>query len=106
MISNAEIEELADGLIKKYLATKKRVCSQIDIEDFCMGFLKLQIAYADFAEDDMDKIGFLSDGKTPLHIRDDSGKVLRVRYPAKTIVIEKHLLNPSEETRRRFTTDI
>lgn len=103
MISNAEIEELADGLIKKYLAKKKNVCTQIDIEEFCTKFLKLQIAYANFAEDDMDKIGFLSDGKTPLQIRDDSGKVLRALYPAKTIVIEKHLLNPSEVTRQRFT---
>jgi len=103
MISNAEIEELADGLMRKYLAAKKRVCTQIDIEDFCTHFLNLQIAYANFAEDDMDKIGFLSDGITPLRIHDDSGKVMKALYPARTIVIEKHLLNPSEVTRRRFT---
>jgi len=103
MVSNAEIEELADGLIKKYLASRKRVSTQIDIEEFCTKFLKLQITYADFAEDDMDKIGFLSDGITPLKIRNDSGKPIRALYPEKTIVIEKHLLNQSQITRRRFT---
>lgn len=38
MVSNAEIEELADGLIRKYLTSRKRVSTQIDIEEFCTKF--------------------------------------------------------------------
>lgn len=40
----------------------------VDIDGFVTKYLKLPIIYQKFAEDDMSKLGFISDGKTPLSI--------------------------------------
>lgn len=62
-----ELDALGEGLAKKYTGNTHRWNSScFDIEGFITDFLKLPILYEAFAEDDPSKIGFLSDGITPL----------------------------------------
>ena len=100
--NNQEIEELADGIIRQYLGPQYRNYSFVDIENFITKGLKLPVVYHNFAEIDTDKIGFISDGMTPLTIS-IRGKIDHRFFPKGTIVIEKYLLNKEETGRRRFT---
>lgn len=74
----------------------------VDIDGFAAEFLRCQVLYETFAEDDMDKIGFSSDGITPLSVHRE-GKIVQMVFPRNTVVLEKSLLEPSEQFRRRFT---
>ena len=96
-----EIEELAESLIRKFYSRRRRVPSAVDIDAFATSFLKLPVEYHAFAETDSDKIGFISDGVTPLWIYQDGARAMV--FPKGTIVLEKALLTPREENRRRFT---
>ena len=101
-LSNASIDELGNGLIKNYLGKKANELLFVDIDRFVAEYLKLPVVYARFAEDDATKLGFISDGKTPLWIY--SGKTKRRRIFSKgTIVIEQCLCSERETGRRRFT---
>lgn len=65
-------------------------------------FLGLNVVYEHFAEDEPDKIGFLSDGKTPLKVR-RNGKVVSFPFPLGTIVLDTVLRADAESGQRRFT---
>lgn len=67
-LSNASIDELGNGLVKNYTDISKSKGFSVDIVGFVTKYLKLPIVYHRFAEDDMSKLGFISDGKTPLLI--------------------------------------
>ena len=97
-ISNKEIEQLAEGLV--HVTYGKPPPQYIDV-DAIAAYLKLTVVYESIAEDDPDKIGFVSDGKTPLTVYRD-GKKVKVVYPKNTIVLERFLLAPTEAARRRF----
>ena len=62
-LSNASIDELGNGLIKNYLGKRASELLFVDIDKFVTEYLKLPIIYARFAENDMSKLGFISDGK-------------------------------------------
>jgi hypothetical protein len=63
LISNKEIAEIAEGLVRQIYEEPPPGCVDIDrIADK----LRLNIIYEQFAEPDKDKIGFRADGKTPL----------------------------------------
>lgn len=96
-----EIEELAESLVRKFYGRRQSIPQAVDIDGFVTKFLKLPIEYYSFAEADSGKIGFISDGVTPLWIYQNGAKP--VRFPRGTIVLEKALLHPREENRRRFT---
>lgn len=101
-LSNASIDELGNSLIKNYMGDHAHNNFTVDIEGFVTEYLKLPILYHRFAEDDMSKLGFISDGKTPLNIF--SGRQKKKQIFAKgTIVIEKFLCSEKEIGRRRFT---
>ena len=68
LFSDIEIEELAEGLISQFLGQRRQIPLWIDIEGFLTGYLKLSLKYRSFAEDDCSKIGFISDGLTPLRV--------------------------------------
>ena len=56
-----ELETLGEGLVRDYLKRfqrRKSIC--LDIEGLARDYLRLEIAYADFAETDRSRIGFLS----------------------------------------------
>lgn len=102
-MSRIEIEELGEGLINVY-AKQYNIGSiqSIDIEHFITQFLSLKIEYVSFAEKDLGKIGFLSDGETSLLVYQQN-RVVPYVFPKNTIVIDKFLLNAKEQGRRRFT---
>lgn len=104
-VSRVEIEEICDGLIQLYFKQKNlnlQCIKCIDIEDFIKNFLRLKIQYVSFAEEDGGKIGFLSDGVTPLMINQD-GAVIPCTFAKGTVVLERYLLRESEYAKRRFT---
>ena len=103
LISNRELDELGDGLVRHYLAHSgmQATARCIDIEGLA-NFLGLTVTYEIFAEKDFDKIGFLSDGKTPLLVR-RGGRVVSFLFPLGTIVLDVSLHADKESGRCRFT---
>ena len=97
-ISNKEIEQLAEGLVS--VTCGKSPPKTVDIEAIA-AYLGLPVIYERIKEEDMDKIGFVSDGVTPLAVLRD-GKKIGVIFPKDTIVLERFLLEPQENARRRF----
>ena len=66
-VSTSEVNELCEALVLDYVkGNSKSFC--VDIEGFITEYLKLNIVYAPFAEDDLTKEGFLSDGIQPVRI--------------------------------------
>lgn len=97
-VSNKEIEQLAEGLVQVVHGEPPPRC--VDITAVA-GYLGLRVIYECIAEDDKDKIGFVSDGHTPLAVC-RNGKAERIVYPKDTIVLDSFLLEPKELTRQRF----
>ena len=98
-----EIETLCEAMIKDFFRSKHYtnvLC--VDIEAFVKEYLGLQIVYDSFAEPDPGRVGFYADGQRPLSVRRGNVKE-QVVYPARTIVIDRFLLNPGESARKRFT---
>ena len=66
-VSTNEVNELCEALVLDYVkGSSKSFC--VDIEGFITEYLKLNIVYVPFAEDDLTKEGFLSDGIQPVRI--------------------------------------
>lgn len=101
-ISRLEADELCDGLIRQFIGPNATIPQSVDIDAFVTQFLKINVRYEKFAEPDLDKIGFCSDGITPLQVL-EQGRVVKCVYPHSTIILERFLLRPGEEHRRRFT---
>ncbi|MCD8048571.1 MAG: ImmA/IrrE family metallo-endopeptidase [Clostridia bacterium] len=101
-LSNTSIDELGNSLIKDYMSKAKGKGCAVDIEGFAANYLMLPIEYRSFAEKDMSKLGYISDGITPLNIS-VNGKIKSVIFPKGTIVIESCLRCKAENGRRRFT---
>lgn len=97
-ISNKEIEEIASGLIQA--ACGSLASGPIDIDSIAR-FLNLQVQYEQIAEDDQDKIGFVSNGTYPLSVRRQNERV-GIVFPKDTIILDAFLRRPSENCRRRF----
>lgn len=74
----------------------------MDIEGFLTGYLGLPLKFRNFAEEDASKIGFISDGITPLRVM-EGGCPVREIFPRGTVVLEKCLQSRDEEGRMRFT---
>lgn len=100
--TNYEIEELAEGMMRQYLGQQREMPMRVDIEGFLTDYLKLPLEYHSFAEDDYGKVGFISDGITPLRVFVGKKPVCRI-FPKGTVVLEKALQSRNEEGRRRFT---
>jgi len=100
-LRNAEIDELCEGLIREY-AGSTYATQPVDIIGFATKYLKLRILMANINEADMSKLGFLSDGKTPISIS-KNGMTISHIFPVNTIVIDKVLCRESEKSRRLFT---
>lgn len=102
LVSNAEIEEVGQSLIQAYVGNREPPPKCIDIEGFIKDYLHLPIVYASIAEEDRDKIGFVSDGKYPLAIYNGQDRIKQI-YPVGTIVIDRYLLRADKSGQRRFT---
>lgn len=101
-LSNASIDALGNSLMRKYMSGKANNLLSVDIEGFVRDYLKLPVVYHRFAENDATKLGFISDGRTPLNIF-FGNKIIQKVFPKGTIVIEEYLMKKSETGRRRFT---
>ena len=64
MFTYEEIDELGDGLMRSYLGDKAGSVLRADIEGFTENYLRLPVEYHSFAGNDLDKLGFISDGVT------------------------------------------
>ena len=100
-LRNSEIDELCEWLIYEYIGDDG-AGKPVDIIGFTTGFLKLTILYANIAEEDMSKLGFLADGRTPLLVSCKGQTVSHV-FPEKTIVLDRFLKAEKERNRRFFT---
>ncbi len=102
-ISYDELEELGETIVRAYVGKTRRYNSLcVDIEGLVTDYLGLTVVYETIAEDDPNKIAFLSNGKRPLWVMRD-GKKVQVVFPKNTAVLDKVLLNENESSRRRFT---
>lgn len=102
LVSGDEIEEVGGSLIAEYIGRQRGSVLCTDIEGFIKDYLHHQIEYLEFAEDDADKIGFLSDGISTLCVF-ESGKKKTILLPKGFIVIDKRLLSADNSGKRRFT---
>lgn len=102
LVTNAEIEEVGEGLIQKFIEAQEPPPNCIDIEGFIRNYLHLPVVYANFAEKDLDKIGFVSDGIYPLEIW-ENGRKRSIVYPKGTVVIDRFLLHTDKSAQRRYT---
>ena len=102
ILSNAEIESLGSMLVDHYFCGTQYDKEWVDIDALVQDYLGLRVVYVEIKEKDMDKIGFLADGEMSVLIH-EYGEVRRVCYPENTIVLDRHLLRASENTKRRFT---
>lgn len=102
-IPNRELDELGTGVVLTYLKKSGTAglprC--VDIEGIANS-MGLNVVYETFAEDDFDKIGFLSDGITPLKIK-RGNRTVPFLFPLGTIVVEADLRKERESGKRRFT---
>lgn len=97
-ISNKEIEQIAEGLVQ--VSCGEPPPKYIDIDGIAV-YLGIAVVYEQIAESDPDKIGFASDGVRPLCVW-RNGKKVKVIFPKDAVVLERLLLNPSENNRCRF----
>lgn len=97
-----EMEQVGESLIRKYIGNRQPPPRCVDIEGFITEYLKLPIAYVNIAEQDKDKIGFVSDGRYRLKVS-EQGKIIDRVYPKGTVVIDRYLLSADLSGQRRFT---
>lgn len=98
-ISNKEIDEIAEGLVRQFSGSSPP--KMVDIDSIA-SHLNLTVVYEAIAEAERDKIAFLSDGIYPLKVYRNT-QAVSVVFPKDTIVMDDFLLRPGEETHRRFT---
>lgn len=104
-MTKGEIDEICESMILDYMKkTSQTYIKCVDIEGFLIDYLKCTLIYENIAEpDDANKMAFKANGVKPLHIRDSSGKIKQVVYPANTIVLDKYFLAYERSAARRFT---
>lgn len=102
-IPNRELDELGEGLVRTYLKRSgiRGLPRCVDVEGLAAS-LGLTVVYEKFAETDLDKIGFLADGKTSLRVWRDR-MIVPVTFPFGTIVVDSMLRRENESGKRRFT---
>ena len=99
--TNEEIDEIGEGLIRKYDYNAFIGGESTNIEGFITEHLNYRIVYDRIADNDAGRMAFLSDGKTPLWVW-RNGRRTQIIPPPNTIVIDEFLLQENTKTRRRF----
>lgn len=99
--TNEEIDEIGEGLIRKYDYNAFIRGESTNIEGFITEHLNYRIVYDRIADSDAGRMAFLSDGKTPLWVW-RNGKRTQVIPPSNTIIIDEFLRQENAKTRRRF----
>lgn len=99
--TNEEIDEIGEGIVRKFDFDSYTGCKAIDIEKFITEYLKYRIVYENIAERDAGKTAFLADGKTVLTVWCKGNRV-KVKPPAHTIVIDAHFKKENMRNSFRF----
>ena len=100
-MSNAEIEEFCEALVRDYISKHNAPTDYVDIRGLMTDYLGLDIEFESIVEDDESITAFIANGSRELQIM-RNGKVTTVVYPQKTIVIDKCYLAPDQRERCRF----
>ena len=99
--TNDEIDEIGEGLIRKYNYQAFIQGDPTDIEGFIADHLNYRIVYDRLADKDAGRMAFLADGKDTMWVWRD-GKRVEVIPPEGIIVIDEFLRQDKNKTRRRF----
>ena len=99
--TNEEIDEIGEGLIRKYDYNAFIKGESTNIEGFITEHLNYKIVYDRIADNDAGRMAFLSDGKTPLWVW-RNGKRTRIIPPPNIIIIDEFLRQENAKTRKRF----
>lgn len=99
--TNEEIDEIGEGLIRKYDYNAFIKGESTNIEGFITEHLNYRTVYDRIADSDAGRMAFLSDGKTPLWVWRNGRRTQIIPQP-NTIVIDEFLLQENAKTRRRF----
>ena len=99
--TNDEIDEIGEGLIRKYNYQAFIQGDPTDIEGFIADHLNYRIVYDRLADKDAGRMAFLADGKDTMWVWRD-GKRVEVIPPEGMIVIDEFLRQEKNKTRRRF----
>lgn len=90
--TDEEIDDLTENIRKTYeTITHQKNHWCLDIQDLMKTMFGLNVVYENIAEDDRGKIGFYSDGVTPLWIF-KNGSRKQVIFPEDTVVLDSFLL--------------
>lgn len=97
-----ELDTVGEAYAMKYMKKSYAFGSEcLDIDGFVHA-LGYNVIYEDFAEEDKNKDGFCANGKSSLKVWKD-GHAMAIVFPKHTIVLDRYLLRPGEEAKRRFT---
>lgn len=99
--TNDEIDEIGEGLLRKYNYQAFIQGEATDIEGFIVNHLKYRIVYDRFATADAGKLAFLADGRETLTVW-RSGQRTEVLPPAGVIVVDHYLCQERNKARKRF----
>ena len=96
-----EIDEIGEGLIRKYQYQSFIQGTPTDIEDFITSNLGYRIVYDRIAEGDAGKMAFLADGKTALLLW-RNGQRVSIVPPKGLIIVDEYLRQEQNHRKRRF----
>ncbi len=99
--TNDEIDEIGEGLVRKFNYESYINGDYLDIEKFIFEYLRYNIVYENIAESDAGKTAFLADGNTPLTVW-RYGKRVSIVPPAHTIVVDAHFKKDNLRHSLRF----
>ena len=99
--TNDEINEIGEGLIRKYNYQAFIQGAPTDIEGFITDHLNYRLVYDRLATKDAGKLAFLADGKETLMVWRD-GKRVEVLPPEGMIIVDEFLCQEKNKTRKRF----
>ena len=99
--TNDEINEIGEGLIRKYNYQAFIQGAPTDIEGFITEHLNYRLVYDRLATKDAGKLAFLADGKETLMVWRD-GKRVEVLPPEGMIIVDEFLGQEKNKTRKRF----
>ena len=100
-ISNAEIEEFCEEIVKDYINKCNSGIGRVNIYGLITEYLNLKIEFEYIAEDDETILAYLSNGMRPIQVFSND-KIVQVLYPKNTIVIDQSLLANDKVIRCRF----
>ncbi len=98
-LSNNEITEIADSLVRKL--SKPSEIDFVDIDKLVVEVFGMNITYESIAEDDRDKIACTTNGKDAIKVVRNR-RIVSVVFPKDTIILDKILQQPKEKYRRRY----